>query len=38
MSMVSEMYGLMMVRFYSRKMVATVQNCSIVKWGKRQVV
>ena len=32
-----QMCGLMMVRFYSRKMVAIVQNYSMVKWGKRHV-
>ena len=37
MSMVSEMCGLMMVKFYSRKIVATVQNYFMVKWGKRHI-
>ena len=37
MNMVSEMCGLMMVRFYSRKMVRKVQSYFMGKWGKHHV-
>ena len=30
--------GIMMVRFSSKKMVATVQDYFMVKWGKRHIV
>ena len=35
--MVFGMCELMMMRFHSRKMVATTQNYFMVKWGKRHV-